>query len=70
LRFLGLKKGKVDFFVWRFYGRFLSISIANTTPIMIITTIMAIAENMISDCVVAWLTGVEDGGAGVAAEPM
>ena len=52
-----------------FYGFFLSIRIANTAPIMIITTIMAITPYVIIDCVVAKLTGVAVGGAGVAAEP-
>jgi hypothetical protein len=33
------KKGGNDVFVWRFYGRFLSINRANTTKPMIIATI-------------------------------
>jgi hypothetical protein len=34
------KKGGNDVFVWRFYGRFLSINRASTTKPMIIATIM------------------------------
>ena len=39
--FLRLKKGKMDFWVASFYGRFLSDKIASKAKPMIITTIMA-----------------------------
>ena len=64
--FLKTKKGEIEFFgLQSFYGRFLSSSIASTTPIMTITTIIPIVAYAMPFPIADKLSG-DAVGAGVA----